>query len=350
MVLVLAFLCMPDLGEPTQHQSPQAPWKGQLPGGLRLRRWLCTDAEGALVAGGGQGGQIVLWDATTQSVRWRRPIPEGTVIHGIKPDMACLSAVINAPRGEVVVSGGSGRIAVLEIVNGRLARMVVPGGRAPKPGQEYQVQLLACTRDGRMIYSAGPGGQVVAWDAATWRPLRTMRILPAGFIVAAVSRDGQRLAAVGKADRVAIWDVRSCRMVRQWRAGSRWVSPLAWSPDGKDLVAGCSDGIARVWEAATGRLRANLAAGRAPIGCVAFSPDGRRLATGAVNGLEVTEWDTRTWRRARTASLETFVYGLGYVRSLPGPVIATWGMAVCFGRQDEWGERRHRENEADRRK
>jgi WD40 repeat protein len=102
--------------------------------------------------------------------------------------------------------------------------------------------------NGRIIWSDGPGS-ILAWDVATGRIIRHLRLERA----------------------TAAWTTLP-------------VNSLACSPDGRCVLSGGNDGYVRLWDAATGAMIRELSGGwgnkKMQINAVAFSPDGRLALIG----------------------------------------------------------------------
>ena len=113
--------------------------------------------------------------------------------------------------------------------------------------------------DGKRIVTADEAGEIVVWDAVTFKERK--RLKAAGPVTAlAVRADGQRFAAGvvspggEPAVRVQVWSVQEGSDPDNWQRSSTMPLPaaagvrgLAFSPDGKVLAAGTNAGLA-VWD------------------------------------------------------------------------------------------------------
>ena len=87
-----------------------------------------------------------------------------------------------------------------------------------------------------------------------------------------------------------IWDAATGRPVTSLRRHPTGVQSAALSPDGRTLATADLHGDLRLWETATGRQLATLAGNDASVVTIVFSPDGRTLAAGGV-GSTIWTWD-----------------------------------------------------------
>jgi WD40 repeat protein len=151
-------------------------------------------------------------------------------------------------------------------------------------GHSGRVYFVAVRPDDAQIATVGGfdpdrgrgGGEVILWDAKTWRPQHVLRGRPPRVLGAAYSPDGRWLATIAMKEmrlenqecpplgRIAVWDTRTGTLVREIEQDGDYPWGLTYS-------------------------------GRKPVlPGVRFSPNGRRL----ISWPEPVEvWDARTWRR-----------------------------------------------------
>jgi WD40 repeat protein len=164
-------------------------------------------------------------------------------------------------------------------------------------GHDSWVFALACSPDGRTVYSGGGDGRVVAWpgDSAGPKPLRAIDAHRGWVRALGVSRDGRIVASGGNDRVIRLWDAASGRLVRELVGHRNHVYSLEIHPDGQTVVSGDLLGSIRQWDLATGKLVDTFDAGPlhtfeggqmvdfGGVRGLAFSPDGNALAAGGLH-------------------------------------------------------------------
>jgi WD40 repeat protein/tRNA A-37 threonylcarbamoyl transferase component Bud32 len=167
------------------------------------------------------------------------------------------------------------------------------GLRAVYRGPAGPAKVMAFSRDGALIASAGDDRVVRVWEAATGAERACLRGHLGQVDSLAFAPDGRRLAT-GSADGTArIWDVATgAERVRLRSPGGRGIQGVAFAPDGRLFATGSSDGSVWLWDAvATARECLDRHGGA--VLALDFSSDGKRLATGSSDGT-VRVWDVAT--------------------------------------------------------
>jgi RNA polymerase sigma factor (sigma-70 family) len=241
---------------------------------------------------------------------------------------ATLRSVVFAPDGKLLASGGWGPIIHLwDPSTGREARHIT----APEKG----VDGIAYSPDGKLLAGAGIKGAVLLWDAETGREVRRLeghhgqvhglafspkgdRLLSGADAVAhlwdiasgktvgefgvgqgtvsavAFAPDGRYLAVAGGKVAVppttSVWEVESGKLVQQLRGEGTHVFALAFTPDSTTLLIAVDNGPLGVWDITTGKTRPGLPGGQRGVQTLTFSPDGKLLATGG-SDRQIHLWD-----------------------------------------------------------
>jgi serine/threonine protein kinase len=194
--------------------------------GGRVERGLFSvdwSSDGKLVACGGWGGDVTVWDVASREERLK--------IRKACPDYVRILSF--SPKGDVIVSGGTGRTKLWDV----------------KTGHE------------------------IPSDFPEWM---CPHFLPSGDAVAGW------LFYLG---RVVVCDVPSGRLRHSWQAHPNHIEGMAVSPDGRYLASTGNDGLAHVWVTADDQNEvAKLPGHRGTVGAAAFSPDGKLLATCGKDG------------------------------------------------------------------
>lgn len=155
---------------------------------------------------------------------------------------------------------------------------------------------------GARCVSAGVGGKVQVWDAATLTPIDIVLDGPAGdLFCVAYSPDGARIAAAGLDGKLWLWDAGDGRRVAPPPDDYRnAIRSLAFSADGMRILTGGVGGTLQIRDARTGApIGEPLDTGADVVTGVAFSPDGKRIVAGGdATLLLATEKKAGGWSNA----------------------------------------------------
>jgi WD40 repeat protein len=256
--------------------------------------------DGETIAAAGADGRVRLWD-----VAGRRLIYTFSI-----SDNHPLNAVAFSPDGKTLATAGPGGKARLWDLTNHLvaARHGTARLRWALHGQvggplitgAGRVTDVTFSRDGKILATAGTGGDARLWNARTHRQIRPLlkasRTGPLNSV--AFSRDGKTLATAGADGTARLWNVRTHRQIYTFRVSAIAVTSVAFSPDGKTLATAGADGTVRLWDVATHQEAAGppLTASAIPVYSVAFSPDGKMLASGEADG-STRLWDPTVFRQ-----------------------------------------------------
>jgi RNA polymerase sigma factor (sigma-70 family) len=188
-----------------------------------------------------------------------------------------------SPKGDVLAAGGYGDTIQLWDFAKRTKRSSLR-----LPGNPWGVFCLAFSPDGSKLATAGmspSGHQAYLWDVATGRQIQVFsgHERPVHDII--FFPDGKLLASGGEDQTIRLWDAATGREVRRWKAHPKGVNCLALSPRGKTLISAGEDSTLCFWEATTGKEQGRLTAHQSAVNALALSRDGTRLASADKNGL-----------------------------------------------------------------
>jgi WD40 repeat protein len=156
-------------------------------------RWLVS------VGGDAEAGSVYVWEAATgkqlHSLRVRRA--GVTPIVGLPPPHVTSAAF--APRGDLLATGGWGmQVRLWDPATGKeLMQLKTENG---------DVAAVAFSPDGQMLATVGDTGSVELWETATGQRRQAWAAHPGRCEAVAFAPDGRRLATAGFDTTVLIWD------------------------------------------------------------------------------------------------------------------------------------------------
>jgi WD40 repeat protein len=243
----------------------------------------------SLLAVGGEGSLIHIWDVTTGRERFTFDTKAGAATHrlALSPDGRWL-AVRTGGRDE------ARGVQLWDLSRGTLARRFA--------GEQEAIYGLQFSPDGKILAVMGWKG-IRLWDVQTGRrrvgPDATFR----HAYEVAFSPDGKTLAAPPRhGGAIARWDVATGARAPADPGHVTAPHQIDFSPDGSRLVSCDNAGdTAFVWDVATGRMAARVGGGSL-VQNAYFSADGRGLFV-AWHGSEVSYRDAATGRVLHAAML-----------------------------------------------
>ena len=225
--------------------------------------------DGTLLASGGNGGDLRLWDANT-----------GTPLHTLIGHSAAFS-----PDGTTIAGGGVPKIGLWDADSGEL--------KTAFTAHTSTINSIVFSPDGTTIASGSSDNTVRLWDAASNEHKATLTGHTNSVDSVAFSPDGTLLASGGWDGAIRLWDPVTGVLKVELLSADIVVRSLAFSPDGTLLASGGWDGTIRLWDPITGVLKAELPGHKGWINSVAFSPDGTTLTSGGWDGT-IRLWDPVT--------------------------------------------------------
>lgn len=249
--------------------------------------------DGKSIASRGAGGVVRLWDATSGQFRF---------------ELSCgAERMAWSPDSKWLLTGGGdhravekpGELIVWEAATGKPVRTLTGHKRyvlavAWSPDGAHFISV-----DGNPFTSPNQTGEMIVWNSATfakensWTP-------PIGCVGdIAYSPDGAQLAVSSFDKNLYLLDPVSGELMRTLSGHEQPVYRLAYSRDGSRLASGDMSGIVYIWNVASGRLEQTIRAAVESIGGLCFNARGDRLATASFDrayrdlGM-IKLWDVRS--------------------------------------------------------
>jgi WD40 repeat protein len=232
------------------------------------------------------------------------PLPPGVLARfGAAPwrDAGYVLSVAFAPDGKTLATCGQ-RLCVWDVATGKKIRQV------EIPGDNDIQRHVAFSRDGKLL-AACLNDTLTVWEAASWKPLWSIKAAKGGFSHLSLSPDGKMVAATshdGRRGHIHFWDAAAGKelgQVAQNEEGA--VNALAFSPRGDTLAAvywvsqSGNQHLLRIYDAAsrkplrTFRIWTQFLVGKMS---VTWFQDGQSLLIG---GSQVVRMDTNNGRELK---------------------------------------------------
>jgi WD40 repeat protein len=174
---------------------------------------------------------------------------------------------------------------------------VATGNQQLKIDHPSQAAMAVFSPDGSLILSAGVDANAYLWDAATGKPVRTLRGHAPGWLYGvAYSADGKRVMTCGADKTVRVWDPATGREVGKFTGHTAAVRRVAFHPDGKHALSAGRDSFVRMWELESGKEVRTFKSSGEWANCLALTRDGKYVTTG---GKSMRIWEVATGKLVR---------------------------------------------------
>ncbi|MBU2547712.1 MAG: protein kinase [Proteobacteria bacterium] len=218
--------------------------------------------DGAMLACGGEGQTIKLWDVRTLKV-----------VDSLQGHENPVTCVAFSPNGKLMASAAGPEIRLWNMADrselGLLGRL------------EDSVTTLSFSPDGRRLAAGVYMNRVILYSLQTAKEEAVLPAPDSSIETLSFSPDSAVLAGAFS-DRIVLWDVESRAQLADLGQGKYHFSGAVFSPDGAKIVAGTDESIV-VWDVAARDRAAELRGHENVVLSVAFSRDGSVLASGSLD-------------------------------------------------------------------
>ena len=251
-----------------------------------------------LVAAGGEGGILQVWDRQTGDRIWTLSGHDSAV-----RDLAII------PSGQQLLSASDDGIKAWDLQTGELLYQVETEGEP--------VGSLAISPSERTFISSQYDGQITNRRIEDGAPVYSVEAESTVWSVE-MAPDGQSFFSAQGDHTIYEWDLVTGQQIRSLTGHEDAVQTLSISADGKTLVSGSTDSTIKLWDLETSTLQATLSGHEDSVVSVALSPDGNTLASGSTdNTLKL--WDISRQELATTVDKSGEVVALAFDTAATSP-------------------------------
>ncbi len=190
---------------------------------------LMASRDGKLVAVGGEGGDVVVWDTTTDKI-----------VTTFTTDLNLVTRLVFSYNSDWLAIVGPSNQPGIEVWDVKSAKrtQVLTGPTGQISGLDFQP-------GGTLVAATSVDGTLRLWDAESGLPVRKIDAAAGQgfFTCVSFSPDGTLLATGARNGALQLWDVRSGEQAAQYRLTSQIFS-VGFSQDGSILAASVDGSVA----------------------------------------------------------------------------------------------------------
>ncbi|MBE9160390.1 WD40 repeat domain-containing protein [Nodosilinea sp. LEGE 06152] len=268
-----------------------------------------------LIASGGLGGTIRLWNEAGECVQTFTDY-EGSIWK-----------VAFHPRGDLLASASlSGEVRIWELTTGRCRH-------ALRRENNSWIQAFGYTPQGYLLSATSSDATVRYWDSDSGECLRSIVLDPGAYLLGlAVEPQGRYFVTAGNDGALRWWDVETgeCLRVGGGQEGHTW--GVATHPHEPLLATIGNVADIKLWHSETGEFLGRLEGHTGIHGGLAFSPDGSLMVSGR-SDRTIRVWDVATWNCLRVLEGHTSI--ITAVIFLPTPALGSQYPILASSSLDE---------------
>ena len=214
--------------------------------------------------------------------------PKIAVRGAVREPVTSISAAAN---GQWIARSRPHAVEILNPANQTVVKTLV--------GHTGQINDISFSNDSQwLIVSAGEtglSGEATLWKTDGWARGPILQGHRDSIYAARIAPDAKSVATASYDRDVLIWDVATGKVVRTLSGHNDAVYGLSFSPNGKLLATASGDRTVKLWDVATGQRMDTFAQPSKDQYTIAFSPDGKYVAAGGV------DFRLRVWQISETA-------------------------------------------------
>lgn len=235
---------------------------------------------GRLIASGGLGPHVTIWDRDSLDVVEQLSITEFSDVGVLKVEFSTtgLNLAVATRQGPVLVYQMNDPPELLFAV----------------PVSDSQVSALDFSTNDRLLALAYSDSRIELYDGLTGALIEGTLDTSDSPAAIVFCQDNRALAVGTESGQVQIWDLETRSMRTNVKGHASRISCLEVLPDGVTLVSGGGDWQLRLWDAPSGELVTRLTGHNRQVFAISISPNGDTIASGGLEG------DIRIWRAGPT--------------------------------------------------
>jgi WD40 repeat protein len=195
------------------------------------------------------------------------------------------NSVTISPDSRIIAAGGEGRtIKLWDFKTGKKLKVLQ---------NTAWTGPLSFSRDGRLLAASRSDRLISIWDVAKGRVLKILN-KPVGLSRTLKFSPDSKILAVGRDNGdIEIWDVESGELCDVLKGHRGLIYSIAFSSDGQILASGGTDKDIRLWHLTKGNTQTILHRHSGVVRSITFSPEGKTLAV-AGDRTDIELWDVET--------------------------------------------------------
>ncbi|WP_013334896.1 WD40 repeat domain-containing protein [Gloeothece verrucosa] len=258
-------------------------WKVKQDGKLELSKsfpahgsWVWSvalNAEGQLLASGGQDGILKIWSITTDPSLNCHSLP-----HPSQKHHAPIRSVTFSPDSKFLATGSEDKtIKIWSVDTGECLHTL--------EGHQERVGGVTFSPNGQLLASGSADKTIKIWLVETGKCLHTLKGHQDWVWQVAFSSDGQLLASGSGDKTIKIWSIieEKYQNIDTLKGHENWIWSIAFSPDGQYIASGSEDFTLRLWSVKTRECLQCFRGYGNRLSSIAFSPDSQYILSGSID-------------------------------------------------------------------